>query len=750
MSITKLFSDNNQFDQISTSVWNDIVEQGGAGPRGSTGPMGVTGQMGPTGYTGAVGQLPVLEISSAEIYVENPTADASGVITLATINTWYTVSPFMQYSNDINPINATIGLITGIITPTLSARYMSNVQISFIPTSVTSETLEFAIFRNGVLVPSHVSSIIMDTLASPSSITISGLGDIVSGDNLQIYARSTTSNDVEFNVLYLNFSVSTTNHVFGPTGQTGNIGPIGPTGIIGLIGPTGIRGQTGVTGPNGMASNTGATGTMGPTGALAGVVSVNGTPNQITSTSMGGGNYILSFPLSGSTIAPRNIETYNSVNKIAIGKNTLNSGCTGENIAIGDGALHSIGPTGTGNICIGTNTLTNGSNVNNNLFLGNYAGANGSGSLDTNILIGNSTGFNIGSNNNIFVGHGAVTNGGTYTGTGNVILANNYNPPTNSTSNSFIVNPGVTTMQIGNILGCTGGVLYTPNININTIAMQNPTTSHAGQFLYCDGTAMTWLAPSGIINVTCASYNASVPTYTYNNGTGGIGATITFTTPASIDSTYTDNYPSAQGDTVLFYDSLHKPYAGVYTITTKGSAGLVRQEVWTRLNTFNNSNNIVQGAEFLIGQGTLLIDQTFSYDGNYFPNVGTDNITFFSDCLTSKITLLSSIGTLSAVIIGGIQILYCGRGLIFICDRQTVYIDDVNNITFSLGYNPISYDNVVGSQSYTSLTSATYQAGQNITPASFTNGYFVNVTSVGPNNATIWLSGYLYDPQDHI
>ena len=196
MSITKLFSDNNQFDQISTSVWNDIVEQGGAGPRGSTGPMGVTGQMGPTGYTGAVGQLPVLEISSAEIYVENPTADASGVITLATINTWYTVSPFMQYSNDINPINATIGLITGIITPTLSARYMSNVQISFIPTSVTSETLEFAIFRNGVLVPSHVSSIIMDTLASPSSITISGLGDIVSGDNLQIYARSTTSNDV--------------------------------------------------------------------------------------------------------------------------------------------------------------------------------------------------------------------------------------------------------------------------------------------------------------------------------------------------------------------------------------------------------------------------------------------------------------------------------------------------------------------------------------------------------------------------
>ena len=67
-----------------------------------------------------------------------------------------------------------------------------------------------------------------------------------------------------------------------------------------------------------------------------------------------------------------------------------------------------------------------------------------------------------------------------------------------------------------------------------------------------------------------------------------------------------------------------------------------------------------------------------------------------------------------------------------------------------MGYNPISYDNVVGSQSYTSLTSATYQAGQNITPASFTNGYFVNVTSVGPNNATIWLSGYLYDPQDHI
>jgi collagen type VII alpha len=54
----------------------------------------------------------------------------------------------------------------------------------------------------------------------------------------------------------------------GPTGATGPHGPTGPTGVTGLTGPTGVTGGVGATGQTGPVGATGVGGPTGPTGVV--------------------------------------------------------------------------------------------------------------------------------------------------------------------------------------------------------------------------------------------------------------------------------------------------------------------------------------------------------------------------------------------------------------------------------------------------------------------------------------------------
>lgn len=112
---------------------------------------------------------------------------------------------------------------------------------------------------------------------------------------------------------------------------------------------------------------------------------------------------------------------------------------------------------------------------------------------------------------------------------------------------------------------------------------------------------------------------------TYNNGTAGVGATLT----ASANGALTiDGVALAAGDRVLVRAQTDAKQNGIYVVTNAGAADAVA--VLTRAEDFDNSvsGEIVGGAFCFVQEGTTLADCGFvvSADGSIV--VGTTNITF--------------------------------------------------------------------------------------------------------------------------
>jgi hypothetical protein len=105
-------------------------------------------------------------------------------------------------------------------------------------------------------------------------------------------------------------------------------------------------------------------------------------------------------------------------------------------------------------------------------------------------------------------------------------------------------------------------------------------------------------------------------TATYDNGTSGVGATLTFVTgPTTID-----NYSLLTNDRILVKDQADPIENGVYVRTSS--------TVWTRANDFNAPNEIT-GADFLfIQHGTIGGSTGWVQTDQLVTGVGVDDITF--------------------------------------------------------------------------------------------------------------------------
>ncbi len=95
---------------------------------------------------------------------------------------------------------------------------------------------------------------------------------------------------------------------------------------------------------------------------------------------------------------------------------------------------------------------------------------------------------------------------------------------------------------------------------------------------------------------------APLAAYTYNNGSSGVGATITLTTAAVL---IVGGYTVALGDRVLVKNETggNAPNNGIYTVTTLGVA-LGAQAVLTRSLDFDQASNGINGALTFIQNGT--------------------------------------------------------------------------------------------------------------------------------------------------
>lgn len=136
--------------------------------------------------------------------------------------------------------------------------------------------------------------------------------------------------------------------------------------------------------------------------------------------------------------------------------------------------------------------------------------------------------------------------------------------------------------------------------------------------------------------VKVATDNVLTDAYTYDNGTAGVGATLTKDTAGALPTADFDGVTLIAGDRVLVKDETggNAPYNGIYTITELGD-GLTAW-ILTR-ETDNDEAGEFSGAAAFVQQGATHADQGWTQTADSV-TVGTTNIVWTQFTGTGGIT----------------------------------------------------------------------------------------------------------------
>lgn len=216
---------------------------------------------------------------------------------------------------------------------------------------------------------------------------------------------------------------------------------------------------------------------------------------------------------------------------------------------------------------------------------------------------------------------------------GNTSGTNTGDSATNSTSNTYAdakvadaINNGTTT------------IAPSQNVVFDALALKadlasaaltgTPTAPTAGA-----GTSTTQLATTEFVQVAVRSSpgkeasnyatTAALPTVVYNNGTAGVGATLTGVAMGAIGI---DSGSPAVGQRVLVKNQVSTFENGIYDVTATGSG--IAVFVLTRSLDFNATGDIKTGASTYVVSGTVLSATTWDVNSADSPVMGTDAITF--------------------------------------------------------------------------------------------------------------------------
>ena len=324
--------------------------------------------------------------------------------------------------------------------------------------------------------------------------------------------------------------------------------------------------------------------------------------------------------------------------------------------------------SGSGGQIIGSGNITGGNlNSNNsvtgvsgsftgNLIAGNVQsnGAFTAASISTtgNVLAGNVnsnaaiTGVTITASGNLVGGNANITNGvysTTVDATGNV-LAGNLNANNNVTGTTITATGNVNggNVNTNSIVGTaititsTGDIDLAPsgNVNLNSRFINDLGTpfadSDAATKGYVDSVAQGLDVKASVVYATAAA----LPAYTYNNGTSGVGATLT---AQAVGNLSIDGTVVSSGERVLiknesgpFVDNTTSSAAfnGIYVVTTAGSPSAAF--VLTRATDFDNGapSGEIPGAFTFVEAGAEYADTGWVCTTNAPVTVGTTQIVF--------------------------------------------------------------------------------------------------------------------------
>lgn len=118
---------------------------------------------------------------------------------------------------------------------------------------------------------------------------------------------------------------------------------------------------------------------------------------------------------------------------------------------------------------------------------------------------------------------------------------------------------------------------------------------------------------------------AALPAVTYNNGTAGVGATLTADANGALS---VDGVAVNVGERVLVKNQVSGAHNGIYVVTAAGDGG--NPFVLTRATDFDNSpsNEVTKGARTLITGGNTLIGKSFFLTTSGAVTIGTTSLAF--------------------------------------------------------------------------------------------------------------------------
>lgn len=399
-------------------------------------------------------------------------------------------------------------------------------------------------------------------------------------------------------------------------------------------------------GAGGVGSLNGLTGTVNIT-STGGTVAITEVGNDINLEALGGGSGVSSVsnfdgsltitPTTGSVVASLNLGNANTFTANQTALKWITTGGTSSQFVKGDGSLDSSS-------YITLTSLSAGTGISYN----NTTGIITNAAPDQTVALSNGTGISVtGTYPNFTITNTSPSSGGTVTsvsGTTNRITSTGGSTPVIDISSTFeallgkVASPlsqfaATTSAQLAGVISDetgTGALVFATSPTLTTAVLGSSTATTQTPADNSTKLATTAYVDNAVLGqdfkqaVTVATTTA-LATYVYNNGSSGVGATITLVGTGAVAF---DGTTLTLGMPVLVKNetSTNTPNNGIYTVTQAGAIGVVL--ILTRRNDFDQGADIDTGDSVFVTSGTTQGTTTWAYNGATNPTIGTTNITF--------------------------------------------------------------------------------------------------------------------------